>query len=119
MRASRRGAALLEVIAAMTLLMISGLAGASHIAQTAYSIRAAQSTDRETTSASIVLGRVSLWSRARLVAAAGEHAVFGYLIVTRPLGPTLFHVSVRRVQNRAIVLETILYRREDQVVSGA
>lgn len=115
---SRAGAALLEVIAAMTLLMIGGIAGASLIAQVAHSVAEAERIDRETASASAVLGRIGLWSRDRLVSAEGESIRFEFVVSIQHLAPTLFRVSVRRTGNRSVVVESVFHKPEASRVPG-
>ncbi len=111
---TRRGSTLLEVIAAMTVLVIGGLAGASLMAGVTQSINDAQRTDRETAAAAVALERVSTWSRARLENAIGETARDSFTVHVERVGATLFRVSVLHPRRRARLLETVVYRPEDQ-----
>lgn len=107
----RRGAALLEVIAALTLLMLSGVAGAALLTQTTRTVSDAQRTDRSTAKASAVLARVSMWTAQQLDAAQGEHAQFGVAIAVERFTPTLYRVAISDTLSRVSLVTTVLYRR--------
>ena len=112
-RRRRAGSALLEVIAALTLLVISAVAGASLLAHLFHTVAAAERTDRDTAAAAAVIARVSLWPRARLEQALGEHPSGDFIVSVQRLTPTLYKVDVASMLRRVSALSSVFYRREE------
>ena len=112
-RASARpGAALLEVIVALTILSVAGLATLSASRQAADVVQRAQRADEETRAASAFLDAVSLWPRADLdrhLGVRGEGR--WHLRVDRP-SPTLYRVTLTDTTDARVLLTTSLYRAE-------
>ena len=114
MNNTRKGSALLEVLAAMAILMISGVAGASLLAEVAHATAQAESTEAQVSAASAVLARVSLHTRNELLASVGARNQSGFIVNTQEVTSVLFDVRVLQASNGAIILETIFYRAEDE-----
>jgi hypothetical protein len=108
----RAGSALLEVIAAFTILTISGVSGASLLAHLSHTVAVAEHADRETAAAAQLVARVSMWPRDRLEGAVGEQPVGGFLLIVRPLTSTLYEVQVLAPLHRSQILTTVLHREQ-------
>lgn len=115
----RKGSALLEVIAALTILVISGVAGAALSAELSHTVASAQQRDRLTVGASALLTRVSLWPRARLDAAVGVNRREGFSLSVQRIAPTLYQVDVTFIGDRTSLVTSILYRPEEHDAPGA
>lgn len=110
--ASRRGAVLLEVVVALTILATGGAGMIALASQSVDSLRRASAAERETERASEFLDAVVLWPRADLDRHLGARAQGPWrLIIERPL-PTLYTVTLADSIGGRTLLTTALYRAE-------
>lgn len=110
--AARPGAALLEVIVALTILSVAGLATLTASRQAADAVERAKRADEETRAASAFLDAVSLWPRADLDRHLGvRDEGRWHLRVERP-APTLYRVALTDTSDVRVLLATSLYRAE-------
>jgi hypothetical protein len=79
----RRGAALLEVIVALTILTIAALSSGALASECARAVSRAREADARTRAASAFLTAVSLWTRKDLDRRLGD----------RPQGPWRLHIE--------------------------
>ena len=111
-RRARAGAVLLEVIVALTILAVAGVAA---VAATGESVRAAgrlRETERELREASAFLEAVALWPREDLDRRLGDRAQGRWrLRIDRP-SPTVYEVRLADSTGAFVLLETALYRPE-------
>jgi type II secretory pathway component PulJ len=106
----RRGSALLDVVVALTLLGLSGVALIAVAGQTARTMRDVAFTERETRLAARELDRFVLYDRAQLVAMTGRRAVRDWSLNVEQVGPDLFDVAIARNDTSPPLLRTTLYR---------
>lgn len=109
----RRGAVLLEVIVALTILATGGAAMIALSSQSIDSLRRARAAEREMERASEFLDAVALWPRQDLDRHLGDRAQGSWrLIVERPLA-TLYTVALTDSTGARVLLATALYRAEE------
>ena len=111
---ARDGAVLLEVIVALTTLVIAGVSITVTISESASAIQRVRAADRETRAANAFLNVVSLWTREDLDRHLG----------TRPQGPwrlriehpssSLYDAVLEDTLTGRLLLSTSLYRRDDR-----
>ena len=110
--ASRRGAVLLEVVIALTILATAGAAMIALSSQSIDSLRRAMAAERETDSASAFVHAVALWPRSDLDRHLGERPQGSWrLLIGRPL-PTLYTVTLTDSTGGRTLITTALYRAE-------
>jgi len=109
-RCVKRGTALLDVVIALVVLGLSGVAFVTLLGQTAHSMRNVRDTERLTRRASDELGRFVIYDRAQLIAMSGRSVSRGWLFTVSQVAPGLFDVAIASVDNSTPVLETTLYR---------
>lgn len=110
--ALRRGAVLLEVVVALTILATGGAAMIALSSQSIDSLRRARVAERETERASEFFDAVALWPRSDLDRHLGDRSQGHWrLIVNRPL-PTLYTVTLTDSTGGHTLLTTALYRAE-------
>ena len=105
-----RGSALVEVLVALVLLAVSGVAMVTLLGQTSRSMRSARDTERETDSASRVLDRVAAADRAGLLASLGRHDASGLRVAVLETSPDLFDVAVAVSDTSGVLMRTVFYR---------
>lgn len=110
MRDDRRGSVLVEVLVALVLLAVGGVALVTLLGQTSRTMRAAHDTERDTRAASRVLARVASMRRAELVAAIGTTTIGMLRVQVGPRSPDLFDVDVSLSDTTPVLLRTTLYR---------
>jgi len=111
----KTGAVLLEVLVAMTILAVAGMALLSGSSQAAQSLSMAREREREMRDASAFLDAVSLWTRADLDRHLG----------TRPQGPwrmhvarptvSIYEVTITDSATSAPLLRTSIYRSRSHI----
>jgi hypothetical protein len=101
---------LLDVVVALVVLGLSGIALITLLGQTAYSVRKVRDTERLTRGASDELGRFVIYDRAQLTAMLGRSLHRGWVIDVRQATPSLFDVTVASDDTTPPVLGTTLYR---------
>lgn len=112
MRRDRRGAVLLEAIAALAILSTAGLAAVALVGQGADSVRRALAADAELREASAFFHAVALWTREDLDRRLGDRPQGRWrLIVQRP-APALYEVVLADSALSREILRTSLFRPE-------
>jgi hypothetical protein len=106
------GSALLDVVIALAVLGLSGVALVTLLGQTAHSMRGVRTTERELRQASDELGRSVVYDRARLVAMVGKSVSHGWVVDVVQAAPDLFDVSVAATPTTRPLLRTTVYRRD-------
>jgi hypothetical protein len=108
-RCRRRGAALLEAIVAITLLVTAGVAMITHVIQTIDTARMAAIRDREVREAGSILQRALLWTRADLLARVGHSRMNCCLLDVSRESATVFRLAVSDTGTGALIIETAIY----------
>jgi type II secretory pathway pseudopilin PulG len=104
--------ALLEVIVAMTILVIAALSTVAWVSQASDAVVRANAAAVETDSASDYLDRIALWTREDLDRHLGNrHQGVWSVLVERPT-PALYIVTIRDAGGSHTILRTVLYRPE-------
>jgi hypothetical protein len=109
-RKKRCGSALLDVVIALVVLGLSGVAMLTLLGQATQSVRKVRNTEREVRRASDELGRFVIYDRAQLISMLGRSASHGWSIVVRREAADLFDVAVAESDTSALLLETSVYR---------
>ena len=105
---ARPGSALLDVVAALVVLGLSGTGLIALLGQTAHSVRHVRDTEREVRRASDQLARLVVADRAQLLAMVGQTVSRGWIVTIIHSSPDLFDVVI--ADTTAPVLRTTLYR---------
>ena len=107
-----RGAALLEVLVALTLLGTVGGAAAWSTTESLRAVERMHAREAEQRRADRLLTAISLWPRADLDRHLGDRPEGAWrLEVNRP-SPTIYVVTVRDSLSGAVLAQTALYRDE-------
>jgi type II secretory pathway pseudopilin PulG len=93
-RCAPRGAALLEVIVALTILAVAGTAAAEHARACADAVARARRADDETRRASALLDAVALWPREDLDRRLGARPQGPWTMVVERESSTLYVVTL-------------------------
>jgi hypothetical protein len=101
---------LLDVVIALVVLGLSGVAMITLLGQTAHSVRTVRNTERDVRRASDELGRFVVYDRSRLIAMVGRSATHGWSIEVVQATPDLFDVSIAASDTSAVLLRTSVYR---------
>ena len=109
---SERGAALLEVMVALTMLAVAGTAAAGMVSESMRATRQAREADREMREASALFDAVALWTRADLDRHLGERRQGPWLMRVDRSAATLYVVTLTDSSSRRELLRTSLYRPE-------
>ena len=111
MRSGRRdGAALLEVMVALTILATAGLAAISLTREAIHAVEHAREVDRELAKAGAFLEAVALWPREDLDRRLGERVQGTWrLRIDRP-HPTIYEAVLSDSARSREILRTALYR---------
>jgi Tfp pilus assembly protein PilV len=109
-RRRQRGSALLDVVIALAVLGLSGVALVTLMGQTARSMRDVRNTERELRQASDELGRFVVYDRTRLAAMVGKSVSHGWVVDVVQAAPDLFDVSVAATPTTRPLLRTTVYR---------
>jgi type II secretory pathway pseudopilin PulG len=104
--------ALLEVIVAMTILVIAALSTVAWVSQASDAVVRANAVAAETDAASDYLDRIALWPREDLDRHLGDrHQGVWSVLVEQPT-PALYIVTIRDSSGSHTILRTVLYRPE-------
>jgi hypothetical protein len=106
----KRGSALLDVIVALVVLGLSGIAMITVLGQTTHSMRSVRNTERQLRHASDELGRFVVYDRIQLTGMVGRSLSHGWSIEVRQAAPDLFDVSIAESDTSAALLRTTIYR---------
>lgn len=108
------GAVLLEVIAAMTLFAIAGVALLELALQSDHAVSYVVMNRAELAKANAFLESVALWTRDDLDRHLGRHSEGQFALLVDRIAPTLYHVVLTTSHrgNEAPLLETTLYREQ-------
>jgi type II secretory pathway pseudopilin PulG len=118
-RRGRAGAALLEVVVALTIFAVAGAAAAEHSRACADAVTRARLSDEEMRRASALLDAVALWPREDLDRRLGARAQGPWTMVVDRETPTLYVVTLAdsarvdgggRLAAGRTLLRTALYR---------
>lgn len=107
---ARRGAVLLEAIAALTILATAGAAVVAMAAQSARAVEHARLADAESLRASTFFDAVFLWPREDLDRHLGVREQGSWLMAVDRPSRHLYVVTLADSAGRAILLRTVLYR---------
>ena len=111
-RAVWRGAVLLEVVVALTILAVAGATMIALSSESLDALRRARTAEEETVRASALLHAVALWPREDLDRHLGDRPQGPWrLRVDRPL-PMLYVVTLAESTGSRTLLSTTLYRWE-------
>lgn len=114
--AIRRGAVLLEVLAALTVLTIAGISAVSAVAQATHSAEQAIAAERRAREASRFLEAVALWTSEDLDRRLGERPQGPWRLRIDRTTPTLYTVTLAdSAAPMRPLLRTVLYRRRTVV----
>jgi hypothetical protein len=101
---------LLDVVIALVVLGLSGVAMITLLGQTAHSVRTVRNTERELRRASDELGRFVVYDRTQLTGMVGRSLSHGWSIDVRQATPDLFDVAIAESDTSAALLRTTVYR---------
>jgi type II secretory pathway pseudopilin PulG len=106
----RRGAALLEVIVALSILAVAGISAVTMAAESGRAVSRMREADRAMRRASAFLDAVALWSRADLDRRLGDHPQGPWRLEIQRPRPTLYLVALRDSAAGRELLQTALFR---------
>lgn len=108
----KAGAALFEVIVALTILAVAGLAAVSMARQASASVQRLREAEAEMRAASAFLDAVALWPREDLDRRLGLREQGPWrLLIERPV-PTLYVIALHDSTHTREILRTSLHRPE-------
>ncbi|MGH7718682.1 MAG: PulJ/GspJ family protein [Gemmatimonadaceae bacterium] len=109
---SERGAALLEVIVALTILAVAGVSAVAMASGAARTVHRAREADAEMRRASAFFDVVALWTRADLDRHLGERPQGAWTMRVDRIDPELYAVSLSDTATKRLLLATELFRPE-------
>lgn len=109
----RRGAVLLEVIVAMTILATAGLASAAYALQASSAVATARHAERELETAHAFIDAVALWPREEIEQRLGVREQGAWHLELQRTGAVLYAATLSDAANGEILLSTTLYRPRD------
>jgi len=109
----RRGAALLEVLVALTILATVAASVVAFASDAARSVRHARDTESETRRASALLDAVALWPREDLDRHLGERPEGPWRLRVTRITTTLYSVVLTDSTSARELLRTVVYRPEE------
>jgi len=104
------GSALIEVLVALVLLAVSGVAMVTLLGQTGHSMRASRDAELETGAASRILDGFAAMDRTGLLTSLGRHDSGGFRAEVVEESPDLFRVAVAASDTSVVLLQTVFYR---------
>ncbi len=111
MRATERGVALLEVVAAVAILSAAGLAMVTLVSDGLRATVEARARERELWDEERLLAAYALLSRNDLDQRLGSREAGRYVVHVQRPEPTLYRIAVSRVEAAAVEdLVTVVYR---------
>lgn len=111
----RKGAVLLEVLIAVTVLATAGLALARHVAEAMRALEHASAQERELRAADRLVSAVSLWSRGELDARLGTRSQGDFRLEIQRADRNLYVVTLRDSTDERQLLRTMISPAEDSV----
>jgi len=108
----RLGMALLEVIIAMTILVIAALSTVAWVSQASDGVARANAAAAETDAAGEYLDRIALWTREDLDRHLGDRRQGPWRVIVKRVTPALYLVTIRVGDDSRAILRTVLYRPE-------
>lgn len=112
MRATKRGVALLEVLAAVAILGVAGLGFVDLVAAGTRAVSAARARERELADEDRLLTAYTLLARPDLDRRIGERHVGPYLVTVARPERTLYRIALARDDAVVEDLVTVVYRPE-------
>lgn len=106
------GMALLEVIVAMTILVIAALSTVAWISQASDAVVRANAVAAETDAASDYLDRIALWTSEDLDRHLGPRREGVWTVTVERGTPALYIVTILDGEYSRTILRTVLYRPE-------
>jgi Tfp pilus assembly protein PilV len=104
-----RGIALLEVLLALSLLAIAGIASITFAGQAAHSLRRVRTSEQATFAAASAMERVAIRSAVDLDATTGRRRDGAYDITIARLLPELYDISISDTLTGATLLHSSVY----------
>jgi prepilin-type N-terminal cleavage/methylation domain-containing protein len=105
---------LVEVVVAVAILGVGGVAYLGLVSTSLHRVEEARRREHEVSSAGDFLAAVSLWSREDLDRRLGDRRQGPWRLVIDRESPRLYAVWIRDTLTNATLLETTLYRGEDR-----
>ena len=115
----RHGAALLEVLVALTILATAAASVVGFANDAAHTVRHARETESEIRRASALLDAVALWPREDLDRHLGERSEGPWRLHITRVTTTLYSVVLTDSMSARELLRTALYRPEDNATPSA
>jgi type II secretory pathway component PulJ len=112
MRATERGVALLEVLAAVAILSVAGLGFVDLVAAGTRAVSLARARERELADEDRLLTAYTLLARTDLDRRIGERHVGPYLLTVARPERTLYRIALARADAGVEDLVTVVYRPE-------
>lgn len=112
-RPTRCGAALLEALVALTILVVAAAAVVTGASDAAHAVGRAQAADHEMRGAHALMEAAALWPRADLDRHLGDRAQGPWRMRIDRETPTLYVVTIADTLSGAELIRTSLYRPED------
>jgi type II secretory pathway pseudopilin PulG len=109
-RRQRRGAVLLEAMAALAILASAAVVMVSFAAENARAVERARGAETEMRAANTFFSAVALWSRDDLDRHLGDRHQGHWIMNVARGRPTLYVVTLSDSTRRTVILRTSLYR---------
>lgn len=109
---SRVGATLLEVVVAMTILVVAGTGSVSLVSQALRAADEARRMDREVRAASEFMGAVSLWPREDLDRRLGNRRQGPWTLRIERQQSSVYHATLTDTLTGRPLIRTALFRPE-------
>lgn len=113
MRPAERGAILLEVLVALTLLLVSGLTVVSLLSESLGSEGRLAEREAALRAADRTLAALALLGRSDLDRRLGRHAAGNFVAEIRRPEPTLYRIALRETDSAAVELLVTVVHRPD------
>ncbi|MFL5493501.1 MAG: hypothetical protein ACJ8DC_03855 [Gemmatimonadales bacterium] len=114
MRTAERGAVLLEVLVALTLLLLAGVSAVTLLSDALRSEVALQDREREVQELDRLLTAMTLLERTDLDRRLGRHAVGPFVTDVQRPERSLYRIAVGGTPGRGVrTLVTVVYRPDD------
>jgi hypothetical protein len=111
----RQGTVLLEVLVALTILIMSGVSTVSLLSASLGSAATLAQREASMQEADRVLAGLTLLTRTDLDRRIGRHPVGGFVAEVRRPEPLLYRIALHQADSSAVeLLVTVVYRPEDR-----